>query len=116
MKSRIISCAVFAAVALAFASSASESHAQQQLPAYSGRYWQQTTAPLYSNYYVHPYACGGVPAQLYLSPVPTPAHVGHTRITNQAMMPHEYMYRHHRTYYKWHRNGGNFTRTKVWYW
>ncbi len=116
MKARIISCALVAAVTLVITGTAAESHAQQPLPAYSGRYWQQTTAPLFSNYYVQPHVCGGVPAQMYISPVPTPAYVGHTNVTNQAFMPHEYMYKHKRIYYKWHRNGGNYTKTKVWFW
>ena len=51
---------------------------------------------LFYNYYVdYP---GGVPAQLYTSPRPTPPLVGHTYITYQPLMPHEFLYVHNRTY------------------
>ena len=71
---------------------------------------------LFSNYYVGP-AClaGGVPAQLYTSPLPTPPMVGHTYITYEALMPHEFMYRHKRTYFR-HNPGEGWTHTKVRYW
>ncbi|HEV3340860.1 MAG TPA: hypothetical protein VG125_10905 [Pirellulales bacterium] len=52
-------------------------------------------ADLFYNYYVN----GTPPAQLYLSPRPTPPLVGHTYITNQALNPHEFLYHHSRTYY-----------------
>ncbi len=52
--------------------------------------------PLFSNYYTVP-GVPGTPAQLYLSPRPTPPLVGHTYITYPPFMPHEYLYRHHRT-------------------
>jgi hypothetical protein len=86
--------------------------------------WRQTAPPIFQNYYVPPPACGpggsisgaGLPAQLYVSPLPVPAHVGHTYVTNQVFMPHEYMYKHHRTYYRWHDRGGNYTKTRVWFW
>lgn len=86
--------------------------------------WRQTAPPVFQNYYVPPPACGpggsvtgaGLPAQLYVSPLPVPAYVGHTYVTNQAFMPHEYLYKHHRTYYRWHDRGGNYTKTRVWYW
>ena len=71
------------------------------------------TAPdLFYNYYVPAAPCGGVPAQLYLSPRPTPPLVGHTYITYQPLMPHEFMYRHARTYYRKNPNGKR-TRTMV---
>jgi hypothetical protein len=72
-----------------------------------------TTAPdLFYNYYVPGGPCGGVPAQLYLSPRPTPPLVGHTYITYQPLMPHEFLYRHARTYYRQNENG-KWTRTQV---
>ncbi|MBX9791088.1 MAG: hypothetical protein K2Y37_19390 [Pirellulales bacterium] len=56
---------------------------------------------LFYNYYVGPSPTyGGVPAQMYLSPRPVPPHVGHTWITYQPLMPHEFLYTHHRTYYR----------------
>ena len=45
-----------------------------------------------------------------------PAFVGHTYVTYQPYMPHEYLYKHHRTYYRWHDRGGNYTKTRVYYW
>lgn len=86
--------------------------------------WRQTAPPLFQNYYAAPPACGpggsingmGSPAMLYVSPLPVPAYVGHTYVTNQAFMPHEYMYKHHRTYYRWHDRGGNYTKTTVRWW
>src|SRR5690242_9810546 len=58
---------------------------------------------LFYNYYVPPRNCGGyggVGAEMYLSPLPTPPLVGHTYITYQPLMPAEFMYRHHRCYYR----------------
>lgn len=72
-------------------------------------------ADLFNNYYV-PSLEGGPPAQLYISPRPTPPLVGHTYITYQPLMPHEFLYRHRRVYYRW--NGGYVpaNRTRVWWW
>ncbi len=58
------------------------------------------------NFYNGPSLAGGVPAQLYISPRPTPPLVGHTYITYPPLMPHEFLYHHHRAYYKYYRNGG----------
>ena len=71
---------------------------------------------MFSNYYVGP-ACraGGVPAQLYTSPLPTPPLVGHTYITYQPLRPHEFMYHHKRTYYR-HNQGEGWSKTTVRYW
>ena len=66
---------------------------------------------LFYNYYVNG---SGVPAQLYVSPRPVPEHVGQTYITYQPLMPHEFMYKHHRHYYS-HPAGGGWTHTKVSY-
>src|SRR5690349_9837703 len=46
---------------------------------------------LFANYYAYPHA-GGVPAQMYLSPYPTPPIAGRTYITYQPLMPHEFLY------------------------
>lgn len=76
--------------------------------------WDYGQNSLFHNYYV-PGVCGGVPAKMYVSPMPVPAHVGHTYITNEAMMPHEYLYNHHRSYYRYTNEGRGMTRTSVHY-
>lgn len=72
-----------------------------------------TSGDLFYNYYVPPAGCGGVPAQLYLSPGPTPPVVGHTYVTYQPLMPHEFLYPHARKYWQYDGSTGNWTRTKV---
>ncbi len=67
---------------------------------------------LFHNYYV-PGTCGGVPAAMYLAPQPVPALVGHTYVTYQPLMPHELLYQHHRTYYRYYDGGRGLTRTHV---
>ena len=65
---------------------------------------------IFYNYYNGPTVFGqGTPAQLYISPRPTPPLVGHTWITYPPLNPHEFMYHHHRKYYKYYRNGGYTT-------
>jgi hypothetical protein len=76
------------------------------------RYYGQPD--LFYNYY-QGNNCGGVGAELYLSPRPVPAHVGHTYITYQPLMPHEFMYHHHRTYHRYYNGGQGLTRTHVKY-
>ncbi len=77
---------------------------------------QMRPRDLFSNYYVGPARqAGGVPVQLYTSPLPTPPLVGHTYITYEALMPHEFMYHHKRTYFR-HNPGEGWTHTKVRYW
>jgi hypothetical protein len=70
---------------------------------------------LFYNYYVPANPAGGVGAQLYISPRPTPPLVGHTYITYQALMPHEFLYKHHRHYYRYH-PGSGYTKTRVRWW
>ena len=71
----------------------------------------RSAGDLFYNYYVPPATCG-VGAQLYVSPRPTPPLVGHTYVTYQALMPHEFLYQHHRVY--WTQNpGAGCTRTTV---
>ena len=70
---------------------------------------------LFYNYYVGPAAnAGGTTAQMYISPRPVPAFVGHTYNTYQPLMPHEYLWQHKRTYSSSHPNGG-WTRTNISY-
>jgi hypothetical protein len=71
---------------------------------------------LFYNYYVAPVPCGPygpMGAQLYVAPRPTPPLVGHTYITYQALMPHEFLYKHRRTYYRYHGEHGGLTKTRV---
>ncbi len=72
----------------------------------------RTSPELFYNYYVPPGPCGGVAAQLYVSPRPTPPLVGHTYITYPPLMPHEWLYPHSRSYVRRNPNGGT-TRTHV---
>ena len=69
---------------------------------------------LFYNYYAWP-SCTGLGAELYISPRPVPPHVGHTWITYQPLMPHEFMYHHHRTYHRYYNGGQGLNRTKVTY-
>lgn len=80
-----------------------------------GREAQAAHPDLFANYYVGPSAYGGMPAQMYVSPRPVPARVGHTWITYQPLMPHELMYKHKRTYYRYYQNGG-WTSAHVCWW
>lgn len=74
----------------------------------------RTSPDLFYNYYVPPGPSGGVGAELYLCPRPTPPLVGHTWYTYQPLLPHEYMYTHCRKYVR--RNpGAGLTCTKVKY-
>jgi hypothetical protein len=74
----------------------------------------QTSPDLFYNYYVPPGECGGAGAELYVSPRPVPPLVGHTWVTYQPLMPHEFMYEHCRCYVR--RNpGAGLTCTKVCY-
>jgi hypothetical protein len=67
---------------------------------------------LFYNYYVPPVGYASVGAQLYPSPRPTPPLVGHTYVTYQPLMPHEFLYPHHRVY-RTHNPGAGSTRTSV---
>ena len=78
--------------------------------------WQRTITyqdknDLFANYYVGPYP-RGTAAQMYVSPVPVPAHVGHTYTTYQPLMPHEFLYKHTRSHYA-HAPGAGWYRSKV---
>jgi hypothetical protein len=70
---------------------------------------------LFYNYYAWP-SCTGVGAELYVSPRPVPPHVGHTFVTYQPLMPHEFLYEHKRTYHRYYNGGQGLNRTHVkWY-
>lgn len=70
---------------------------------------------LFYNFYVPP-TCGGVGAGIYPAPLPVPAHVGHTYFTYQPLMPHEFLYKHHRSYHRYYNEGRGLTRTSVHWW
>lgn len=71
-----------------------------------------TSGDLFYNYYQPPDPYWGLGAQLYVAPRPTPPYVGHTFITYQPMMPHEFLYQHHRVYYR-NNPDGTTTQTRV---
>ena len=49
---------------------------------------------LYRQYYSHPGSNASYEAQMYPSPIPVPAHVGHTYYTYPPFSPHLMMRRH----------------------
>lgn len=58
----------------------------------------------------------GNTAAAYPAPYPTPSLVGHTYYTYQPLMPHEFLYKHHRTYHQYYNGGMGMNRTTVhWY-
>jgi hypothetical protein len=68
---------------------------------------------LFYNFFVPP-TCGGVGAALYPAPLTTvPPHVGYTYYTYQPLMPHEMLYKHHRSYHRYYNEGRGLTRTSV---
>jgi len=74
---------------------------------------------LFYNYYVGPADAPGPTgansvAAMYPSPLPTPLHVGHTYITYQPLLPHEFLYPHRHNYYSSTPGGGQVT-TRVHY-
>lgn len=74
--------------------------------------WQHSK-DLFYNQYVGP-GPGGRAAQMNVSPLPVPENVGHTWGTYQPFYPHEYLYRHTRSYHNYH-PGAGWTRTNVRY-
>ena len=76
---------------------------------------QVVSSDLFYNYYMGPAGGGVVGAQLYPCPRPTPPRVGHVYYTYQPLMPHEFLYKHHRSYYRIRSNGG-CTMTNVLWW
>jgi hypothetical protein len=87
-------------------------------PAAAGEHWKQTISyqnksDLFYNYQVGPQPCGTA-AQMYISPRPVPANVGHTYTTYQPLMPHEFLYKHTRSHYA-HQPGAGWSRAKIRY-
>jgi hypothetical protein len=70
---------------------------------------EQVPPTLQYNYYYPVPGSNGIPARLYLCPRPTPAHVGYTYITYQALAPHEFLWRHQATYYRPYAGGVTVT-------
>jgi hypothetical protein len=74
----------------------------------------QQQKDLFYNYYAQPGPYNGAAAGMYISPRPVPAHVGHTYVTYQPYLPHEFLYAHKRAYYT-HNPGAGWRRTNVRY-
>ena len=71
--------------------------------------------PRILNYNLYANAESDIVARAYPSPRPTPEYVGHTYITYEPLAPHEFLYRHRRTYVRPHSDGRS-TVTRVWWW
>jgi hypothetical protein len=71
--------------------------------------------PRIINYNLYANGASDIVAEAYPAPRPTPPYVGHTYITYEPLAPHEFLYRHRRTYTRSHRDGGRTT-TRVWWW
>ena len=105
------------AAALICLSIAARSHAEiTWSPGWEGKRYvsYQQQKDLFYNYYAQPGPYNGAGAQLYISPRPIPPNVGHTWVTYQPFMPHEYLYKHQRSYYT-HNPGAGWRRTTVRY-
>ena len=101
---------VVAAVAVAALAYSTEAAASDGLFRPSPRY------DMFYNYYTTPSVYGGQPAQLYISPRPTPPFVGHTYITYQPLLPHEFLYKHFRKYERFNVTDCGSTKTRVCWW
>jgi hypothetical protein len=73
----------------------------------------QYSKDLFYNQYVGP-GPGAAAAEMYVSPLPVPEHVGHMYNTYQPFYPNEYLYHHKRSYYNYH-PGAGWTRTNARY-
>ncbi len=81
---------------------------------FMGRHQGTYAGDLFPSYWA-PAAPGGVSAPLYVSPIPTPPHVGHVWVTYQPLYPHEFLYKHSKVYWRQNPQGG-WTRVVVgWY-
>jgi hypothetical protein len=86
-----------------------------QAPSHQRPYQAPTPPVLFYNYYA-PVQGGGMPAQIYTAPRAVPPTVGHVYSTYQPFLPHEFLYRHYRTYHHYFDGGRGMTRTRVIYW
>ena len=113
IRARWMTAAVLAAVAVTVSGVRSATAEDRRCP--QCREFQYGQPDLFYNYFVNP-ACGGVGSSLYVAPGPIPQSVGHTYVTYQPLMPHEFMYPHHRTYHKSYDDGKGLSRASVhWY-
>lgn len=69
---------------------------------------------LFPSYWA-PAAPGVISAPLYVSPVPTPPHVGHVWVTYQPLYPHEFLYKHSKVYWRNNPQGGRTRVVVSWY-
>ncbi len=69
---------------------------------------------LFYNFYTQG-AANRANAQMYVSPVPVPPHVGHTFLTYQPFYPHEMLYKHHDRFHNYYDGGRGMNRTHVSY-
>ncbi|MEM6363992.1 MAG: hypothetical protein AAF745_06185 [Planctomycetota bacterium] len=69
---------------------------------------------LFYNYYTQGMS-NAANAQMYISPVPTPANGGHTFFTYQPFYPHEMLYKHTNRFHNYYDNGRGLNRTRVQY-
>jgi hypothetical protein len=69
---------------------------------------------LFANQYTQGYA-NQATAQMYVSPLPVPAWVGHTYYTYQPLYPHELTYAHTHRYHSYYDNNRGLNRTRVHY-
>ena len=74
----------------------------------------QQQKDLFYNYYAQPGPYNGAAAQMYVAPHPVPPFVGQTYVTYQPYMPHEFLYKHERSYYTYN-PGAGWRRTNVRY-
>jgi hypothetical protein len=104
---RVLSVVVLSSAAFAIAVNGDFGNA----PEAQAQIRQSAPGDMFYNFYVPP-GPGGAPAQLYPCPRPTPPWVGHTWITYQPLMPHEFLWPHKRVYWTEH-PGLGWTRTQV---
>ncbi|MEM6778581.1 MAG: hypothetical protein AAF670_13060 [Planctomycetota bacterium] len=69
---------------------------------------------LFYNYYTQG-QMSSANAQMYISPVPVPPHVGQTFMTYQPLYPHEMLYRHTNRFHNYYDDGRGLNRTRVQY-
>lgn len=72
------------------------------------------TTDLFYNYFTQGY-CNQANAQMYLSPLPVPPHVGHTYYTYQPFYPHHMMYKHKDRFHSYYDCGRGMNRTRAVY-
>jgi len=75
---------------------------------------ESSPGDVFYNFYVPPLGDQSVGAELYPCPRPAPPLVGWTYITYQPLMPHEFLYHHHRTYMYYHSDSGRTVTTVSW--